>query len=102
MELLAGDRQPMGDADGLVLGFNVGVCPAVKREREGKKERNFTGVGLPRTGFVGSVCGSLPPGRRTLKRESVREHAKERRQIDENGTKRTRRSYEQFVVSGRD
>jgi hypothetical protein len=49
----------MGDAVGLVLGFNAGVRPAV--EGEGEETDLFPGVGLSRTGFVGSVCGSLPP-----------------------------------------
>ncbi len=73
MELLAGDRQPMGDAVGLVLGFNGGVRPAVEGEGE-----DFPGVGLSRTGFVGSVCGSLPPGRRPLR---VRGRERGRRQV---------------------
>ena len=54
------------------------MVECVQLQKEGNKKRNFTGVGLSPTGFVGSVCGSLPPGRRTLKRESAREHAKER------------------------
>lgn len=50
MELLAGDRQPMGDAVGLVLGFNAGVCPAVEVEGE-----DFPGAGLSHTVIVGGV-----------------------------------------------
>jgi hypothetical protein len=55
----------MGDAVGLVLGLNGGVRPAV--EGEGEEKIDLPGVGLSRTGFVGSVCGSLPPGRRPLR-----------------------------------
>ena len=50
MELLASDRQPMGDAVGLVLGSNNRVRPAV----EGAGE-DFPGVGLSRTVIVGGV-----------------------------------------------
>ena len=59
MELLASDRQPMGDAVGVVLGSDDRVRPAV--EGEGEETDLFPGVGLSHTGFVGSVCGSLPP-----------------------------------------
>jgi hypothetical protein len=41
------------------------VRPAV--EGAGEEKIDLPGVGLSRTGFVGSVCGSLPPGRRPLR-----------------------------------
>ena len=66
----------MGYPVGLVLGSNGRVRPAV--EGEGEEKIDLPGVGLSRTGFVGLVCGSLPPGRRPLR---VRGRERGRRQM---------------------
>ena len=75
----------MGNAFGLVLGSNDRVRPAI--EGAGEEKIDLPGVGLSRTGFVGSVCGSLPPGRRPLR---VRGRERGRRQAMDTMEKATK------------